>query len=117
MLSKQEMFDMAVRGLASQDWQRCWHDSCGCVYSFKGKHCAWGWVDTSIQVYSYGTVEQLRRNKIGVAADLDDEHLIFALQLQSAHDKAEIPEEMINNLQALADKCQLIWPPDVIIKQ
>ena len=50
--SHQEMFDRAVRGLASQGFQQALEGN-ACVYDMPMsdgpiRHCAWGWVDTEL---------------------------------------------------------------------
>lgn len=88
-LTKQEMFDRAYRGLASQGWRRSTGSS-GCVYlTADGRRCAWGWVDTSLESDAYGSVGRLRRHGIGIAASLDDSMLEFAERLQIRHDNAD----------------------------
>jgi hypothetical protein len=88
MITKQEMFDRAVRGLASQGWERCVFKN-ACVFTDdKGKRCAWGWVDTSLGSSINGNVRALWEHGIGIAAQLNDSDLEFALALQEAHDRS-----------------------------
>ena len=86
MMSKQEMFNRAYRGLASQGWVRS-IDSSGCVYkNERGHRCAWGWVDLSLDANDIGPVADLNA---GIAADLGFNELVFATQLQNLHDSSE----------------------------
>lgn len=89
-LSKQEMFDRAYRGLASQRWAKSTNAMDGCVYAGRaGRRCAWGWVDTSLERRHYGNVRDLHDEGIGVAADMGHDEIVFALELQSCHDQAD----------------------------
>jgi hypothetical protein len=92
MITKQEMFNRAVLGLASQGWKQCivlgTTTAWTCSYSDdKGKRCAWGWVDPTIDFFE-GDVRKLREECKGIAADLNDSDLEFALALQKVHDNA-----------------------------
>lgn len=85
-LTKQEMFDRAYRGLASQWWKRAFGPS-GCVYQTDdGRRCAWGWVDMSLDRSHRGGVERLRDRKVGLAGELPDDLFQFADELQVCHD-------------------------------
>ena len=110
MLTKQEMFDRAVRGLRSQGYKASTKGGI-CRYSNDdGCRCAWGWVDPSLTSAQLGTIHTLRKDKIGVAADLDSEGAMFAYQLQGAHDLADGPLDMENRLRAFGEKYLLTWP-------
>lgn len=85
-LTKQEMFDRAYRGLASQGWKRAFNTG-GCRYATgDGRRCAWGWVDLDLGERDYGDVDRLHRHQIGLASSLDHDDVVFANQLQTAHD-------------------------------
>jgi hypothetical protein len=118
-LTIQEMFDRAVRGLASQGWEPCVSDGSNrqesvCLYSDgTGKHCAWGWVDPSLERSQKGTVAQLRHRRVGIAATLNHAQGGFARQLQTCHDENSEPEQMRNSLRRLAASFDLTWPEDV----
>lgn len=115
-MTLQEMFDKAYIGLASQEFKKClgsWTvESKGiCVYSDgNGKHCAWGWVDMSLDKNVIGLVNDLKNWRIGIAATLDEEQLDFASKLQIAHDKSDNQQDMKNNLKKLADEYKLLVP-------
>jgi hypothetical protein len=119
--SFQEMFTQAVRGLARQDWVKCraiTQDANGdhpCVYTSADgqRHCAWGWVDTSLHYGATGDVKSLKRKGLGIAAYLDDEGLAFAYALQHAHDGSTGPSMMREAFRAVASKYDLAWPSDV----
>lgn len=114
-LTRQEMFDRAVRGLASQNWVRC-VDAVGiCMYTLEdGKHCAWGWVDPSLPVgLGLGDVGTLRARGIGVAGTLPKHDLLFACSMQSLHDRAVTRVGMRDDFVEFGKKHGLIWPSDV----
>ena len=104
-LTKQEMFNRAYVGLRSQDFEACKRIG-RCAYSDgKGNHCAWGWVDTSLDDEA-GPV-----NKVpGLAKGLGEKQMEFALELQAAHDNAEDPPDMKRRLHNLAKHYDLKIP-------
>lgn len=111
----QEMFDKAVRGLASQGWNRCLSngDYGTCCYSNQANmRCAWGWVDLELGIEHVGTVYDLANNG-GIAATLSREELQFARQLQIAHDGAFEPRNMLHDMRVLARDYGLKWPEGV----
>lgn len=119
MITKQEMFNRAYVGLKSQGFTRCGYratddsgnDGFMCTYSDEfGKHCAWGWVDTSLNSSQAGAVYSLREDGIGLAADLRGDLLDFAQRLQLAHDESATPERMISRLNSLAQEFCLEIP-------
>lgn len=117
------MFDKAVRGLQSQGFKCCGVPDTRSVGGFVCKyvnpegtmHCAWGWVDTDLKDIG-GTVAGLRLDGIGVAATLLPEDVVFASELQGAHDAAYVvgaKTTMQDNLRLLAWKYELTIPSDV----
>lgn len=92
MLTKQEMFDRAVSGLRAQEWRRAMSGSgIDCEYlAPNGDRCAWGHVDHS-SAGNYGDVEDLNRDGIGLASELAQDELDFAMELQMAHDRGYEP--------------------------
>lgn len=121
-LTRQEMFNKAYRGLASQNWAKCeirikagpdtW-----CIYTDEnGRHCAWGWVDPSLPVNRYAgmTVRDLRVQQIGVAADIDVRDLMFTENLQVAHDSASGPDDMRRKMELLAEQYYLDIPQETV---
>ena len=122
MLSRQEMFERAVRGLASQNWEQCVYGhglSRSCVYFIPGdvpKRCAWGWVDPEGTQRDNGSVHLLRVNGIGLAAELDMEGESFAMALQNAHDGwDESKGPMAKRFETFARTWNLTWPADVAV--
>jgi hypothetical protein len=112
-MTNQVMFDRAVRGLASQRWQLCMTRGGSCVYSHEGMHCAWGWVDPEGTAKACGVVRNLWATEVGLAATLDGDQLLFATDLQIAHDNSSGGEDMRFRFSQLADKYSLTWPEDV----
>ena len=113
-ITRQEMLDRAVRGLASQGWERCINDRGGCAYANSiGQRCAWGWVDPSLSKDNVGDVVTLRNMKIGVAGTLAKSDLDFARSLQSIHDSSVTRTGMHEEYVAFARKHGLAWPTDV----
>lgn len=114
MITKQEMFNRAVRGLRSQGFTRCgvnhptgWES----LYTDGEKRCAWGWVDTSLkQSDSTYFVEDLAADKVGIAPGLDVDLLTFAKQLQWCHDDSQTPQLMERRLKKLGEREKLVWP-------
>lgn len=113
-MTRQEMFEKAVRGLASQGWTRCMTpDNVGCSYSNGSKHCAWGWVDTGLGD-QLGTVNSLRNREVpGLHMQLDKGQLKFAEILQDAHDGGFNPQGMLDSFISIHHQFNLNWPADV----
>jgi hypothetical protein len=119
-LTNQEMFNRAWSGLKSQGFVQCTqaedeHDGnvSNCLYTSKDgtKHCAWGWVDTSIKYeQSTGWVSNLRTRGIGLAADLTDGQMQFATSLQNCHDRYDNPKDMESALRNFASREGLVIP-------
>lgn len=110
MLTKQEMFDRAYRGLASQGWRKCF-DERGCIYQHAdGRRCAWGWVDMSLGPDDLGAVETIALDHDGIASTLGADGLGFAIALQSAHDTADSPEALLASMNRLAASYGLSIP-------
>lgn len=108
-LTKQEMFNRAYRGLASQGFERCTsgEGKHGCLYvDDNGRHCAWGWVDTSLTKEVSGYIGSIG----GIAATLGQKNKYFAARLQQAHDNAVTPEGVKNRLKQLAKEFDLKVP-------
>lgn len=118
MFNIQEMFNKAYLGLKSQGFERCMEDNSlfACSYSNNGKHCAWGWVDTSIDDemarLNRGTVASLIEDGIGLASELTPYEAEFAYKLQCAHDQGTSPDEMITRLAKVAYTYSLTIPND-----
>ncbi len=121
--TRQEMFDRAVRGLASQSWRQAVvtmpNNVTRCAYRVveTGDRCAWGWVDPDgPPAHHVGAVSDLRRAGIGIAAKLDSDMLSFASRLQECHDGAKEgkPDDMRYRFIEFAEDEDLVWPDDVV---
>lgn len=87
-MTRQEMFDRAVRGLAAQGWVASRAPSGACLYNGpNGRRCAWGHVDPDGPFSEGKGVRFQRESGRGLAAHLDEETLVFAIELQAAHDR------------------------------
>jgi hypothetical protein len=120
--SRQEMFDRAVHGLASQGWVPCTNGSGNCLYFDppSGRRCAWGWVDTGLDGTIDTTVRDLSRHGVGVAAVLVEEDLEFAVALQGIHDglrwnTAGAHRRLRYDMRLFGESHGLTWPIDVPI--
>ncbi len=115
MITRQEMFDRAVRGLRSQGFERAAVSSgmgTRCVYQTKSGHrCAWGWVDRSLTNES-GRVDTLHIRKVGLAATLEEWDVSWALSLQEAHDVSKSPADMERTLRNFAITYELVFPEE-----
>lgn len=120
-MTNQEMFQKAVRGLASQGWEQSVIKEKGeneyvqflrCAYSDgEGRHCAWGWIDTDLKAEDSSSIYGLWQNKIGVAGKLDN--ITFAEELQRTHDRNTNPDEMKRDFIRMSKDVGYIWPADV----
>jgi hypothetical protein len=113
MITNQEMFDRAVRGLRSQGFERCLSADGEPVYNDGcGKRCAWGWVDDSIPPNKHNSffVEGLAADQVGLACTLDIDQLAFARSLQWCHDDSSNPTTMQRRLRQLCYRERLTWP-------
>ncbi len=113
MISKQEMFNRAVRGLRSQGFERCQVNGESVYGDDKGCHCAWGWVDPKASEkpeYARYFINGLMADGIGLAASLDLNGVTFATHLQWCHDDSKTPATMERRLKQLGDREGLVWP-------
>lgn len=124
MLTNQEMFDRAVRGLASQGWRGAIkvgsYDKPICAYlTNDGRRCAWGWVDTSLASETQDVSSLHYDVCYSLAKDLDYDGLVFAKAMQRTHDDValadtgEEAESMKNAFAKLSKEFGLTWPDDV----
>jgi hypothetical protein len=121
--TKQEMFDMAVVGLANQKWERSTGLLQICVYLSKdGKRCAWGHVDKMLteEHNRYTSIENLasihvkyENNKPTLAYYLDESEILFVEEMQAAHDFSSADYLMKEKFIELGNKYGLTWPEEV----
>lgn len=109
-MTKQEMFEASMRGLASQGWERATTEGGNvCVYqTADGKRCAWGWVDMSLTAENTGNVHGCG----GLADSLDEWTRAWARRLQVAHDTDYLcdPRPLRDRFIAFAGSNNLTWP-------
>lgn len=115
-MRRQEIFDAAYKGLASQGFVRSLADV-GCAYrGAEGRRCAIGFLITD-EKYSPG-LEGLTPSDVAVrrAANINDDDCEFAEELQEAHGgpdgdaEEDTPEEMKARLHAFAGRHHLTIP-------
>lgn len=116
MMTRQEMFDKAVRGMASQGFERCSRPSRRgepgdyvCAYTDGCSHCAWGWVDESLEDID-ASISTLQIQAIGLAGELDAATVKWAQELQECHDNGGTPESMVRRLREFAREHNLTFP-------
>jgi len=112
-MTRQEMFDRAVRGLRAQGWAQCMQTAhAGCAYENDlGQRCAWGHVDTSLSRIDPSVYTLYNRGQ-GVAGQLSLIDAGWAQQLQNVHDSYPLPEEMEAAYRIFADTHNLHFPED-----
>jgi hypothetical protein len=116
MMSEQEAFDIVVRGLAAQGWERSADEHGDCAYrGLGGRKCAIGHLIpddlydgalegngiSSVLSYRYGI-----REAIGSVSHLLEE-------MQGHHDHARSTVNMRERFKKLENKHGLQWPEDV----
>lgn len=89
-LTRQEMFDISYRGLASQGWENSINSSGSCSYrGINGLKCAIGWLIPDDKYKSHmdrGKTSIGRKPSVMKAARISKDDLYFATQLQMIHD-------------------------------
>ncbi len=95
MTTKQELFDKVCEGLASQNWEQCFHECCR--YEYNGKRCAIGHlIDEKEFQAQYGkklcemigTVTISPSIKKYICEKYGEENIDFLRDLQRVHDNA-----------------------------
>lgn len=117
-MTKQEVFDKSVTGLASQNFEKSMYskDDCilQCAYnSPDGKHCAMGWVFDFKPEHEGSGISALRRKHPDMIPDIDDTNIDsddFYHYLQRCHDDIENSQQMVTRLTEFAKKYNLIIP-------
>lgn len=118
-LSNQEMFDTAVKGIASQGWKRAIlpaeraREFNGCAYrDGVGGKCAIGWniPDESYNERIEGSLASGKLVQEAVGREYDTK---FATELQSAHDTSQTKLKMVDSLRSFARNWDLKIPPEL----
>lgn len=133
-LTRQSIFDTAVRGLQSQGWEQCrynksQHQGYPSYNDGKGRHCFWGWNDTEIPPGSTGVLTNIwsgsyesTKTNTGAGpvtrqlleqAKTDPGLLDFVNEGARAHDRGRTPHDMQFYLLLMVDAHQLKVPDDV----
>lgn len=119
--TRQEMFNRAVRGLHSQGWaiskSNIWCKYMHTTPQGQVLRCAWGWIDVDTRLPEGATLTELRRRGLGLARDLVDSDLQWALELQETHDRCFDATDggifLRESLSDFAIRHGLAWPEDV----
>ena len=99
-MTKQELFDVIVRGLDSQGWVRCGDANGDCIYSDgNGNHCAIGWLAPECPKEYCKTLSFFLSE---FRPDLSTQAIDFFVDAQYYHDSAKTPDEMRSNFKRLA---------------
>jgi hypothetical protein len=113
LMTKQDVFSSAVRGLSNQGWDRCENQRAAAVYAFGDRHSPWGWIDQALDKNIHGSVYYLRQEKIGLAAEASDDILALVHRMELAHVSAPTALAMRRAFRKLAFELSLHWPDDV----
>jgi len=107
-MTKQEVFDTAVRGLASQGWRQSKNGKWCAYRGREGRRCAAGWLfpDSVCEGYNVeSAISEFRLSEL-------DEHVTFIVDMQEIHDGCRNPEIMCEAFRNLAEAHSLTWPQD-----
>lgn len=115
-MDKQAIFNQAVKGLASQGFQRSLFKDGGCAYrGAEGRRCALGWCipderyDAAFEGQGPHDEGVLRM----VGAQRASETIDFLEALQDAHDYPRTPEDMKRDLIDVANRWHLALPAEL----
>ena len=110
--TRQEIFNVAYRGLASQGFRKSiGPGDAGCAYRGRNAdRCAIGWCIPDAE-YDVG-FEGLSADDRGImfAASISPDDADFACTLQDKHDYATTPEKLKHQLETFAKECGLTIP-------
>lgn len=126
-MTRQEAFDKAVRGLASQNWELSMSDpdpgavhNAGAVCAYRGvggRRCAIGWLISDKEYFAGMEGESVRSVKLRDVKALERPHterkdtwVNFLLDLQHVHDDSGSPDAVKQRMRAFANKYNLTWP-------
>lgn len=111
--AQQAAFDKAVRGLASQNFERCVNAEGVCMYKHGERRCAFGWLMENPSEDFHGDASDYASNYFEASMILGTVSRWFSLALQKAHDNAYLniprkgmedrPLHMVRNLYELAE--------------
>lgn len=120
-MTKQEIFDKAVIGLHSQNWQRCLDTSAtvaNCRYNGPNNtHCAIGWVFPINSLFYEGCDAEVLLNESHIPMIPNTNNSArFYLSLQACHDNALNEHDMQERLCKFA-RCYKLRLPSVLKKR
>jgi hypothetical protein len=111
MRTLQEMYDLAYKGMKSQNWAQALNEDGDCAYlSHTGLKCAIGHTILNIDAHRPAgwfkfTVKLVPPEILNTSASM-----LSLLQLQSVHDLGETPKECETRFKAYAKKYDLTVP-------
>lgn len=117
--TRQEWFELAVRGLAKQGWERSLDIRGDCrLDSGDGRACALGHgipSEDRERLENHGSCahDLVEDELIDVADSGDDMGAPFLSEMQRAHDNTSVPANMRSAFLTFAQTHNLTWPADV----
>jgi hypothetical protein len=109
--TKQEWFDLAVRGLAGQRWRQALDVDGACTYGQPGgDRCAIGHGLGEVANLNGVAMTLVTSGRIGVTGTCSSD---FLTAMQFAHDLGLSPRKMRKAFVRLAKRYDLTWPADV----
>lgn len=112
-MTRQEMFNTVVRGIASQGWEQSVGDET-CAYNGPdGRHCAVGWLIADIKIAETWNEKTSVGQLMDKYPEIEERFLGFENfldALQRVHDEARDTAGMKNDLQNFATAHNLVWP-------
>lgn len=105
-MTEQEVLDIVVRGLASQEWERSIAYGGHCAYrGAYGRKCAAGWLMNDDEVEENTVISRLKGvcKRLGVDPE-------FLQSLQDLHDGGPGGSEMLDRFRRFAEVSNLRWP-------
>ena len=110
-MTRQEMFNIAYKGLASQGFEHSLDRDGFCVYRGEnGRRCAIGWLIPDERYYVELEGRSVYNISIPCAVGCDVNDAVFLSSLQCCHDRARSPFEMKEALRVFATNYSLTIP-------
>jgi len=115
MYTNQQVFDIVVKGLASQGWQRS-AEGQDCMYRYNELRCAAGWLIPD-ELYSYNmerkTISQLIDHRVITKSQLGVDDIKLIQACQDAHDSGPVIL-MKDRFREVAAKFNLDLPEELV---
>ena len=103
-MSKQDTFDIAVKKMREQNWERAVNTGGACMYrDHKGRCCAVGALMTDEEAAYAGTIRLCLLPAADEIAKRNGVELEFLLNLQTAHDTSNGGESMLRAFEEFAN--------------